>query len=158
MKISVLAVGKVKSNLLLSIHEYLKMISKYAEIEIIEIKEETISLKASDALVSNALDKEGEQILKKINDKDYVYALSPQGKEFTSPAFSRHLINAFNVGQSKVIFVIGSSHGLSNNIYTRANATLSFSTMTFPHQLFRVMLLEQIFRAFKIHNNETYHK
>lgn len=158
MKISVYAVGKVKGPLLQSINEYMKMISKYCEIEIIEIKEELIPAKASEKTINNALDVEGEAILKRINDKDYVFALAPRGLKLDSPAFSEHLIQAFNLGQSRVSFIIGSSHGLSNNIYTRAHKVLSFSDLTFPHQLFRLMLLEQIFRAFKISNNETYHK
>ena len=158
MKISVISVGKVKGSLLLSVEEYSKMIGKYTDIEIIEIKEELIPQKASAAQIDSALAKEGEAILKRIGDKDYVYVLSPNGKQFTSQEFSAHLINAFEAGQSRVTFIIGSSHGISDNVYRRAQTKLGFGQMTFPHQLFRVMLLEQIFRAFKIHNNETYHK
>ncbi len=158
MKISVYAVGKVKGPLLQSINEYMKMISKYCDIEIIEIKEELIPAKASEKTIINALDLEGEAILKRISDKDYVIALAPHGIKLDSLAFSERLVQAFNFGQSRVSFIIGSSHGLSNNIYTRAHKVYSFSDLTFPHQLFRLMLLEQIFRAFKISNNETYHK
>lgn len=158
MKINVIAVGKVKGPLLLSVQEYLKMISKYTDIEVIEIKEETTPLKASEKTINSALDSEGENILKRISDKEYVIALAPHGKKLDSLCFSEELNNAFSLGQSKVTFIIGSSHGLSNNIYTRANKVISFSDLTFPHQLFRVLLLEQIFRAFKILNNETYHK
>lgn len=158
MKINIYAVGKVKGSLLLSVQEYLKMISKYTDIEVIEIKEETIAAKASEKSIEQALALEGEAILKRINDKDYVFALAPNGEKLDSITFSERLNDAFNMGQSRVSFIIGSSHGLSNNIYTRANKILSFSDLTFPHQLFRVILLEQIFRAFKIINKETYHK
>lgn len=158
MKISVYAVGKVKGHLLQRINEYLKMISRYSEIEVIEIKEAPIALKASAKEIEAALNLEAETILKRISEKEYIIALAPHGKKLDSIAFSEVLNDAFIKGQSRVSFIIGSSHGLSNTIYTRAHMTLSFSDLTFPHQLFRVMVLEQIFRAFKILNNETYHK
>lgn len=158
MRINVIAVGKVKGSLSLSVDEYVKMITKYAEIEITELKEEFIPQNASQSQIESALTKEGDAILKKIGDKDYVYVLSPDGKMMSSTEFSAHLDTAFALGQSRVNFVIGSSNGLAKRVYERANTILSVSKMTFPHQLFRVILLEQIFRAFKIANNETYHK
>ena len=158
MKIDVIVVGKTKGALLITSDEYTKMISKYADISIIEIKEERLPLRASEAQIENALNREAETILKRIGERDFVYAMSPEGVEFNSMMFSGQLRNAFDLGLSKVVFIIGSSHGLGNEVYKRANLKLSFSKMTFPHQLFRVMLLEQIFRAFKIINKETYHK
>lgn len=158
MRINIIAVGKVKGNLLLSVQEYAKMITKYTELEITEIKEELIPQKASEAQIEAALAKEGDLILKRIADKDYVYVLSPEGKNLSSTEFSDHLDAAFTSGKSRVNFVIGSSHGLTKRVYDRANMILSLSKMTFPHQLFRVILLEQIFRAFKILYHETYHK
>ncbi|OQC11009.1 MAG: Ribosomal RNA large subunit methyltransferase H [Tenericutes bacterium ADurb.Bin087] len=158
MKIDVIVIGKSKGALLSASEEYTKMISKYADILVSEIKEERIPAKASDAQIEAVLDKEAEAILKRIGERDYVYALSPAGHGLDSVTFSADLRNAFDVGQSKVVFVVGSSYGLGKEVYKRANFNLSFGKMTFPHQLFRVMLLEQIFRAFKIANNETYHK
>lgn len=158
MRINLIAVGKMKGTLALSADEYVKMITKYTELEIIEIKEELIPQKASEAQIEGALAKEGDAILKKIGDKDYVYVLSPNGKSMSSTEFSAHLDSAFTLGQSRITFIIGSSHGLTKRVYERANMILSVSKMTFPHQLFRVILLEQLFRAFKILNHETYHK
>ncbi|MGI6735223.1 MAG: 23S rRNA (pseudouridine(1915)-N(3))-methyltransferase RlmH [Bacilli bacterium] len=158
MKIDVIVVGKTKGSLLSSSDEYCKMISKYTDIGVIEIKEERIPAKASGAQIESALNKEAETILKRISERDFVYALTPEGEMLSSEVFSFDLQNAFHTGNSKVVFVIGSSYGLGKEVYKRANMHLSFGKMTFPHQLFRVMLLEQILRAFKIANNETYHK
>lgn len=158
MKINVLAVGKLSADLQSVAQNYLKMLSKYVSVEVSEIKEEPIRGKESPALIDRALNSEGEKFLARINEKDYVYVLTPEGESFTSLAFSEHLEQAFLKGQSQVVFVIGSSNGLSEAVKKRANKVLSFSKFTFPHQLFRIMLLEQIFRAFKIKNNEVYHK
>lgn len=137
---------------------YLKMITKFVPINVTEIREEAIPLKENEGDVKNALEVEGEMILKRIKDKEFVFVLSPGGKKVDSITFSKELETAFSLGQSQVTFVIGSSNGLSTKVSERANFILSFSDLTFPHQLFRVMLLEQIFRAFKILRNERYHK
>ena len=137
---------------------YLKMIAKFAPINVVEIQEESIPLKENDGDIKNALELEGAAILKRIKEKEFVFLLSPKGKKLDSVAFSRELEAAFSLGQSQVTFVIGSSNGISPKVAERANFVLSFSDLTFPHQLFRVMLLEQIFRAFKISRNERYHK
>lgn len=137
---------------------YLKMITKFVPINVTEIREEVIPLKENEGDIKNALEVEGEMILKRIKDKEFVFVLSPGGKKVDSITFSKELETAFSLGQSQVTFVIGSSNGLSTKVSERANFILSFSDLTFPHQLFRVMLLEQIFRAFKILRNERYHK
>lgn len=158
MKINIIAVGKMSAEFKPSYDYYLKMIAKFASVTIVEIREEIIPLKENDGDIKGALEKEGEAILKRIKDKEYVYVLSPNGHKLDSVIFSNELNNAFALGQSQVTFVIGGSNGLSPKVYERANFILSFSDLTFPHQLFRVMLLEQIFRAFKIMRNEKYHK
>lgn len=140
-----ICVGKIKENYLKeAINEYLKRLSKYTKLEVIELKD------------SNILDEE-ELILRNINDKDYVITLDISGNMLDSIELSKKIeewfINSYNI-----VFVIGGSYGLSDKIKTRSNYSISFSKFTFPHQLFRVILLEQIYRSFKIINNETYHK
>ena len=107
--------------------------------------------------VSDILKKEGEMILKNIKDKDYVVTLEIDGNSLDSVLLAKNINNVFNT-YSNLVFIIGGSYGLDNSVKMRSNYKLSFSKLTFPHQLFRVMLLEQIYRAFKINNNESYHK
>lgn len=148
--IKIICVGKIKEKYLsMAIDEYLKRLSKYSKIDIVEISDEPVKEKA--------LVIEGEKILNKINDKDYVITLDILGKSVSSLEFSSFLENQF-VHNSNIVFVIGGSYGLADFVKKRSNYSLSFSKMTFPHQLFRVMLLEQIYRSFKIANNESYHK
>ena len=148
--IKIICVGKIKEKYLsMAIDEYLKRLSKYSKIDIVEIPDEPVKEKA--------LVIEGEKILNKINDKDYVITLDILGKSVSSLEFSSFLENQF-VHNSNIVFVIGGSYGLADFVKKRSNYSLSFSKMTFPHQLFRVMLLEQIYRSFKIANNESYHK
>lgn len=143
--IKIVCVGKIKEKYLQdAIGDYVKRISKYHKVLIAEIDN------------SNMIE-EGEKILNSINDKDYVVALDVQGKELSSLEFASFIDKQFIVN-SNITFVIGGSLGLSEAVYKRANFRLSFSKLTFPHQLFRVFLLEQIYRSFKILNNETYHK
>lgn len=158
MKINIIAVGKTNAEFSASYDYYLKMIAKYVPVNVVEVREESIPLKENEGDIKSGLEGEGEAILKRIKDKEFVFVFSPNGKKLDSIAFSRELEVAFSLGQSQVTFVIGSSNGLSAKVYARANLILSFSDLTFPHQLFRVMLLEQIFRAFKILRNERYHK
>lgn len=159
MKINVIALGKIKETALQQlINEYIKRISKYSEINIIEVKEQLINQNASEAQINIALENEGKSILKHINEKEFVFVLDPKGKTLDSPALSKEIEKAFVLGQSNISFVIGSSYGLSKEVKERANSVLSFSPLTFPHQLFRLLLLEQIFRSFKISKNEVYHK
>ncbi len=144
--IKIICLGKIKENYLVDlIHDYQKRINRYHKLEIIELKDE------------NNLIKEEQSILKHIDWKDYVVTLEIEGKEKTSKEFANFIETTF-ITKSTITFIIGSSDGLSDNIKKRSNYALSFSKMTYPHGLFRGILLEQIYRAFKIQNNETYHK
>lgn len=150
--IKIITVGSIKEKYLKdAIDEYTKRLSKYTNIEIIEVKDEGLVEPAK------AMSLEEEKILKHINDKDYLITLEIEGKEFTSEEFAEKL-DKIQLESSNITFIIGGSYGLSQNIKDKSRLHLSFSKMTFPHQLFRVLLLEQIYRAFKINNNESYHK
>ncbi len=150
--IKIICVGKLKEEYLkAAIKEYMKRLSKYTKIELIECND------YSNLDVNTILNKEKEEILKHIQAKDYVITLEIEGEELDSVSFSNKLENIF-LTNSNITFVIGGSYGLQEEIKARSNFPLSFSKMTFPHQLFRVMLLEQIYRSFKIINHETYHK
>ena len=149
--IKIICVGSIKEKELASlIQEYLKRITKYTKIEIIEVADYSYNLK-------DTLKVEGESILKHINDKDYVITLEIDGKELNSIEFSEKIRTTYIVN-SNIDFVIGGSYGLDDTVKSRSNFKMSFSKLTFPHQLFRLILLEQIYRAFKIINNESYHK
>lgn len=144
--IKIICLGKLKEKYLEElVNDYLKRISKYHKIEIIELKDE------------NDLTKEAKNIIKYIDTKDYVISLDINGKSLNSVDFA-NLLNQTFIKYSNITFVIGSSFGLDESIKNRSNLLLSFSSMTFPHGLFRGLLLEQIYRAFKINNNESYHK
>jgi len=150
--IKIITVGSIKEKYLKeAIEEYSKRLKKFTSIEIIEVKDEGL------VEPSKAIQLEGEKIQKNINPKDYLITLEIDGKELTSIEFSEK-INQILIANSNITFVIGGSYGLSSEIKNKANFHLSFSKMTFPHQLFRVMLLEQIYRSYKILNNESYHK
>lgn len=150
--IKIICIGKVKENYLKgAIVEYIKRINKYTKIEIIELND-------LDKLnVDDILKKEGESILKKIKEKDYVITLEIEGLKMNSNQLAWKIDNILTIN-SNIDFVIGGSYGLSEAVKKRSNLKLSFSDLTFPHQLFRVILLEQIYRSFKIINNEAYHK
>lgn len=157
MKIKIIALGKIKEQSLSSlIGEYKKRISKYVNVEIIEIKEANLK-SLSDKDICNALEEEAIEINKYIKKDDYVIPLTIEGKSLDSVTFANDLESVFSFGKD-IIFIIGSSYGLSDEIKNRGNLNLSFSKMTFPHQLMRLILLEQLFRAFKIIHHETYHK
>ena len=159
MKIRILTVGKCKEEFAKEgVKEYSKRLSKFAQIEIVEVDDEKTKENASINELNLVKDKEGEKLLAKIQDRDYVIALAINGKTYDSVEFSEHLTDLMNDGNSTIDFVIGGSVGLSDKVLNRANERLSFSDFTFPHQLMRVILLEQIFRAFKIAKNEPYHK
>ena len=144
--IRILCVGKIKENYLTDfINDYYKRINKYHKLIIEEVKDDENILK------------EEEYLLKRISDQDYVITMEIGGKSLDSISFSNHLNNLFN-HTSSIVFVIGGSNGLSEKIKERSNYPLSFSKLTFPHGMFRAVLLEQIYRAFKIINNESYHK
>jgi 23S rRNA (pseudouridine1915-N3)-methyltransferase len=150
--IKIICVGKIKEKYLIdAIEEYLKRLGKYSKIEIIELQDE------SQGEIDKIKKIEGMKIEKYISPKDYVISLEIDGKKLTSEEFA-NLIDKELIEYSNITFIIGGSYGIDESIKEKANYHLSFSSMTFPHQLFRVLLLEQIYRAFKINNNESYHK
>ena len=147
--IKIICVGKLKEDYLKkAIEEYKKRITKYSKIEIIELEDESNG---------NILEKEKTKILKYINEKDYVITLEINGSSIDSIELSKK-VESIYLNYSNITFIIGGSYGLHDDIKKRSNSALSFSKLTFPHQLFRVMLLEQIYRSFKIMHHETYHK
>lgn len=150
--IKIVCVGKIKEKYFKdAINEYIKRIGKYTKLEIIEIND-------LDRLnIADILKKEGEAILKYIKDRDYVVTLEIEGIKMNSIELASKIDNML-FKNSNITFVIGGSYGLSDEVKNRSNFKLSFSDFTFPHQLFRVILLEQIYRSFKINNNESYHK
>lgn len=159
MKIKVICVGKLKEKYLVEgIKEYTKRISGYADIEIIEVADERIPDKASLAEEVMVKAKEGRRILDKVKQDEYMILLDVKSKELDSVAFSKHIEQCMINGKSTIDFVIGGSLGHGDDVLARANMRISFSPMTFPHQLMRLILVEQIYRAFKIMKNETYHK
>lgn len=159
MKITVIAVGKIKESFYReALLEYQKRLSRYCSLEIREAEDERTPDKLSDTEKENILKKEGERIEKCLPEGAYVITLEIEGKSYSSEAFAREIADLGLRGQSHIAFVIGGSLGLHNSIKQRADLAISFSKMTFPHQLMRVVLLEQIYRAFRIRNGEPYHK
>ncbi len=159
MNISIVTVGKLKEKYLKQgIDEYLKRLSAYAKVEIIEVPDEKAPEELSETEMLIVKQKEGERILAKINPDAHVIALAIEGKLKTSEELADGLDKLATYGKSKVAFVIGGSLGLSEDVLKRANEKLSFSKMTFPHQLMRMILVEQVYRAFRIMRGEPYHK
>ena len=160
INIKILCVGKIKEKSLQDlIKEYEKRLSKYCKLEIIEIDDEKIPQSYSEADVIKIKDKEATRIKEKLNKfgKCSIIFLDLKGKQYTSEEFSDKINNMCIYGTSTLVFVIGGSLGFSDDLLKLSEEKIRFSRMTFPHQLFRLFLLEQIFRAFKIQNNETYH-
>ncbi|MBR6564347.1 MAG: 23S rRNA (pseudouridine(1915)-N(3))-methyltransferase RlmH [Clostridia bacterium] len=158
MKITVICLGKLKEKYLsAACDEYRKRLSRYCSLDFVELDPVKLSDKPSKSEIDLALDKEADLILKKIPQNSEVYALCIEGKQLSSEALAEKVSALKNMGKS-LTFVIGSSYGLSQKIKSLSQLKLSFSQMTFPHQLFRVMLLEQIYRAFKIDEGSEYHK
>ncbi|MCM3762819.1 23S rRNA (pseudouridine(1915)-N(3))-methyltransferase RlmH [Alkalihalobacillus oceani] len=159
MNITILAVGKLKEKYLKQgIAEYTKRLSAYAKLDIIEIPDEKAPENLSPADSELIKQKEGAKLLAKIPDDAHVIALAIDGKMKSSEELADIIDKLATYGKSKVVFVIGGSLGLSNEVMERANESLSFSKMTFPHQLMRLILLEQVYRAFRIVRGEPYHK
>ena len=159
MNITVICIGKLKEKYwTAAIDEYSKRLKGYCSLDIIELKEARLPDKAGPAEELAVKEAEGEEILKKIKDNQYVITLEVKGKMLSSEKLAEKIENLAIDGQSNVVFVIGGSLGLSAAVSKRANFKLSFSEMTFPHQMMRVILLEQVYRAFKINRNEAYHK
>ncbi len=159
MRITLITVGKIKEKYLRdAIAEYSKRLSRYCKLEIIEVADEKTPDQASEAAEENIRNKEGERILKHIRDDMYVITLEIGGKMLSSEEFADK-INSLGVqGKSSITFVIGGSIGLGQEVLRRSDYALSFSKMTFPHQLMRVILLEQVYRGYRIINGEPYHK
>lgn len=159
MKITVIAVGKIKEKYLRdAIGEYAKRLSKYCKLELVEVADEKTLDAASPAVERGIRQKEGERILKHVREDAYVVALEIGGEMLDSVEFSHKLENLGIQGRSHITFLIGGSIGLSPEVLKRADYSLSFSRMTFPHQLMRVILLEQIYRGYRIMAGEPYHK
>ncbi|MCM1131627.1 MAG: 23S rRNA (pseudouridine(1915)-N(3))-methyltransferase RlmH [Roseburia sp.] len=156
MRITILSVGNIKENYLRdAILEYSKRISKYCKIEFIAVSDEAISANTSENDIKN---KEATRLLAKLPENSYKIALNLKGEMLTSPELADKMSHIFSYYNSHIVFVIGGSLGLGEEILKKMDFHLSFSKMTFPHQLMQVILLEQIYRSFKILNHETYHK
>ena len=157
LHINVICVGKIKESFFRdAILEYSKRLSRFCNLTITELQDEKIPEKASEKIEQEIKEKEGQNIISHIKKDSYIICLDLNGKEFSSEQFSKK-IEDISMESSQITFVIGGSLGLNQEILSLANQKICFSKMTFPHQLIRVFLLEQIFRAFKISNNETYH-
>jgi 23S rRNA (pseudouridine1915-N3)-methyltransferase len=159
VNISIITVGKLKEKYLKQgIDEYLKRLSAYAKMDIIEVPDEKAPEELSETEMIQVKQKEGERILAKIHPDAHVIALAIEGKMKSSEELANTLDKLATYGKSKVAFVIGGSLGLSQEVLQRADDKLSFSKMTFPHQLMKLILLEQVYRAFRINRGEPYHK
>ena len=157
--IRIIACGKIKENWMKEgIQEYTKRLQAYDKIEIVEVKDSEAKETNSDAQNEQVKIEEGERLLKQIKDDEYVMLLDLKGKSLDSITLSKTIENLYTQGKSKIDFVIGGSLGVSEEVIKRANYRLKLSDCTFPHQLCRVILLEQIYRSFRIMHNEPYHK
>ena len=159
MKITILCVGKIRETFYKdAVAEYAKRLSKYCTFEVIEVADEKTPDKTSDALNDQIKEKEGKRLLEKIKEDAFVCTLEIGGKSMGSVEFADFIDDLSIHGKSNLVFVIGGSLGLHSSVCKRSDAALSFSKMTFPHQLMRVILSEQIYRAFRIIHGEPYHK
>ena len=159
MKITIVCVGKIQEKFYRdALVEYTKRLSRYCSLSITEVADEKTKEQASDVECAIIKDREGERILKSIREDGYVITLAIEGKNLDSVELSKKIENLALTGKSNLYFVIGGSLGLSDEVMKRADYKLSFSRMTFPHQLMRVILLEQIYRSYRIINHEPYHK
>lgn len=158
LHINIICVGKIKETFFKdAIQEYSKRLSRFCSLSITEIADEKIPDKTNEKIENDIKEKEGNNILSHIKKDSYVIALDLKGKEFDSIAFSKEISN-ISISSSNITFIIGGSLGISNKVLSVCNEKICFSKLTFPHQLIRIFLLEQLYRAFKISNNETYHK
>lgn len=159
MKITLVTVGKIKEKFYAdAITEYSKRLSRYCKLEVIQVADEKTPDRAGQALETQIKEKEGERILSQIKDGAYVIALAIEGQMMDSEGLAEMIGKLGISGTSQIVFVIGGSLGLSETVLKRADILLSFSKMTFPHQLMRVILLEQVYRSYRIMGNEPYHK
>ena len=159
MDITIIAVGKLKEKYLKNgITEYLKRMKSYVNVKIVEVNDEPAGQTLSDAEVEQVKEAEGKRIIGKIPERARVIALDLKGKQLTSEAFAEEVNETMTYGTSQIAFIIGGSHGLSKEVLQKTDLKISFGKMTYPHQLMRLILIEQIYRAFKIIRNEPYHK
>ncbi|MDT1939407.1 MULTISPECIES: 23S rRNA (pseudouridine(1915)-N(3))-methyltransferase RlmH [Carnobacterium] len=159
MNIKIISVGKLKEKYLkMGIEEYVKRLGAYCKIELIEVLDEKAPEKLSAAEMIQVKEKEGERILSKIPENAYVFALAIEGKQRTSEEFSKEIDQLGISGKSQLVFVIGGSLGLSDTVLKRSNTQISFGKMTLPHQLMRLVLVEQVYRGYRIMKGEPYHK
>lgn len=159
MKITLVSVGKLKEKYLKQgIQEYMKRLSAYAKVDIVEVADEKAPENMSDAEMLEVKRKEGERILSHISQDTYVISLEINGKMLSSEQLAAKMDELATYGKSKIAFVIGGSLGISEEVQKRSDLALSFSKMTFPHQVMRLILLEQVYRAFRINRGEPYHK
>ena len=159
MRIRILCVGKLKERFYTeAAAEFSKRLSRFCELEIAELPDEKVKDDPSPAEIERVKSIECKRIEDKLNAADHVIALDPRGKQLSSEELSKELSDLMLAGKSRLAFIIGGSHGLTQSMRDRADAVISFSRMTFSHQIFRIMLLEQVYRAFKILSGEPYHK
>lgn len=159
MEITIIAVGKLKEKYLKNgLSEYLKRMKSYANVKIVEVNDEPAGQTLSDAEVEQVKEAEGKRIIGKIPERARVIALDLKGKQLTSEAFAEEVNETMTYGTSQIAFIIGGSYGLSKEVLQKTDLKISFGKMTYPHQLMRLILIEQIYRAFKIMRNEPYHK
>ena len=159
MKIRLICVGKLKERFYTeAVAEFRKRLSRFCDIEIVELPDERVADDPSPAEIERVKGIECGRIADRLPQGEFVIALDPRGKQLSSEEFSDALRDCMVKGHSRIALLIGGSHGLTQELRSRADMVLSFSRMTFPHQIFRIMLLEQVYRAFKIMNGEAYHK
>ena len=159
MPVTIICVGKLREKFFAdAAEEYLKRLKRIMPVSVIEIPDEPEPAQPSEKLNEAVMRREGEKMLSRIGQQDYVIAMCIDGKQFESPELANKLLNLFTQGRSHITFLIGGSLGMHPDVLKRANERMSMSKMTFPHQLARVMLLEQLFRAAKINAGERYHK
>lgn len=157
--INIICVGKLKEKYLQdALAEYSKRLSKYCNLKITELSDEKLPSNLNDTLINNIKEKESNNIISHIDKNSYVIALDLKGQQYSSEDFSKKISNISLNNSSNITFIIGGTLGLSKKVLDYSNELICFSKMTFPHQLIRIFLLEQIFRSFKISNNETYHR
>ena len=158
LAINIVCIGKIKENFFKdAINEYSKRLSKYCNLTITELSDEKIPSKVNDKIIDNIKNIEGKKILEHLKKDSYIICLDLHGKQLSSEEFSSKIDSIALNYNSSITFIIGGTLGISNEVLNIANEKIRFSKMTFPHQLIRIFLLEQLFRAFKISNNETYH-
>lgn len=158
LNISIICIGKIKENYLKdAINEYSKRLSKFCNLKITELQDEKLPTKINGSIINEIKNKECDKIIDAIKKDSYVICLDLKGKEYSSEYFSKKIENIALNFNSSITFIIGGTLGLNEKVLSLASEKICFSKMTFPHQLIRVFLLEQLFRAFKISNNETYH-